>query len=95
MADSPHRGPGPPPGEAPVCYRATRSHPLKGLPSLLTYRTNGAFTRCQRPSAALGVWAGTRAPVPAEPAPLALSLHVNLPLDTPDHSSPLGLDYTP
>lgn len=84
----------PPQGEAPPCYRATRSPPLKDLPSPLTERTNGAFTRCQPLSAALGVWAGTRAPVPAGPR------HSPFPpcepaSDTPAHSSPLGLDYAP
>lgn len=61
MADSPQWGPGLPQGEAPACYQAPQSHPLKGLPSLLTVHTNGAFTRCQRPSAAPGVRAGTQA----------------------------------
>lgn len=84
----------PPQGEALRCYRATRSHPLKGLPSLLTERTNGAFTRCQPPSAARGVWAGTRAPVPARPcrSPFPPCEPAS---GTPAHPSPLGLDYTP
>ena len=50
MADSPHGGPGPPPRER--SRPAIGPHdltPRRGGPPLLTGRTNGAFSGCQRP----------------------------------------------
>lgn len=84
MADSPHRGPGPPPRERP--WRAIGPHdlaPWRGGPPLPTGRTNGAFSGCQRPGS------GRNRP-PCQPGRAAASSPPCEP--APPH---LGLGFTP
>lgn len=84
MADSPHRGPGPPPRERP--WRAIGPHdlaPWRGGPPLPTGRTNGAFSSCQRPGS------GRNRP-PCQPGRAAASSPPCEP--APPH---LGLGFTP